>query len=258
MLEHWKPTPGPVPYWLFQKRRNEMLVTDLLRKVVVFVVHSGFQSDFIADGTGFLLHLQAYGFAFPYVVTAKHVVDQAAGESRDRPVLLRINTKAGEIEYVTTQPRQWQIHPDHVEEDRKRHYIDVAVYGVLNYRNWARIELGKYDFTYLMEEDFCTDEVIQKYMIGIGDEVVIPGLVLSHLGTTQNLPIVRTGNIAAMRGEPTPTSRGPMDAYLVEMRSVGGISGSPVLTHMAIRPKVMLPESDQIAKIEQSPRTHYL
>src|SRR5260370_20532817 len=95
-------------------------------------------------------------------------------------------------------------------------------------------------------------------MIGIGDEVVIPGLFLSHLGTLQNQPIARTGNGAAMRGGPVPTSRGPMDAYLVEMRSVGGISGSPVLTHMAIRPKVMLPKSDQFAKIERSPKTHYL
>jgi hypothetical protein len=139
-----------------------------------------------------------------------------------------------------------------------RKYIDIAVYGLLNYREWAKIDLEKYDFTYLKEEEFCTDETIKKYSIGIGDEVAIPGLFLSHLGTTQNVPIIRTGNIAAMRSEPVPTSYGPMDAYLVEMRSVGGISGSPVLTHMAIRPKVMLPESPNFERIEQAPKTHYL
>jgi hypothetical protein len=147
-----------------------------------------------------------------------------------------------------------QFHPEH----SKRKYIDVAIYGLANYREWAKSDIDKYDFTYLMEEDVCTDEVIQKYAIGLGDEVSIPGLFLSHIGTTKNVPIVRTGNIAAMRGEPVPTDRGLMDAYLVEMRSVGGISGSPVLTHMAIRPSVLLPESENSTKIEQSGKSHYL
>jgi hypothetical protein len=147
-----------------------------------------------------------------------------------------------------------QLHP----EPSKRKYIDVAIYGLANYREWAKSDIDKYDFTYLMEEDVCTDEVIQKYAIGLGDEVSIPGLFLSHIGTTKNVPIVRTGNIAAMHGEPVPTDRGLMDAYLVEMRSVGGISGSPVLTHMAIRPSVLLPESENSTKIEQSGKSHYL
>jgi hypothetical protein len=94
--------------------------------------------------------------------------------------------------------------------------------------------------------------------LGIGDEVVIPGLFHSHLGTQRNVPIVRTGNIAAMRDEPVPTSYGSMDAYLVEMRSIGGISGSPVLMHMEMRPAVLLPESDVAIAVEKSKKVHYL
>src|SRR6185437_14418789 len=116
----------------------------------------------------------------------------------------------------------------------------------------------KLDFVHLDEEDICTASIIEKYAIGLSDEVVIPGLFHSHMGITQNVPVMRTGNIASMRTEPVPTSRGVMDAYLVEMRSVGGISGSPVLTHMAVRPQVLLPESPESTKIEQSLKTHYL
>jgi hypothetical protein len=236
-----------------------MLVTDQIRKLVVFVGHSGIDGNFIADGTGFVLMLEAYDFSFPYVVTAKHVIDQATGEKRSRDALLRVNGRDGDVKYIKTKPTAWQQHPDHAEGVNKRKYIDIAVYGLVNYREWAKTDLDKYDFTYLMEEDLCTEEIIKKYSIGLGDEVAIPGLFLSHIGTSKNVPIVRTGNIAAMRGEePVPTSHGPMDAFLVEMRSVGGISGSPVLTHMAIRPRTLLPQSSDPTGIEQSEKSHYL
>lgn len=250
-----------VPYWVWQRRRPKMLVTDLLRKVVVFVGHNGIHGDedFIADGTGFVLLYLVHGFAFPYIVTAKHVVDQASGKEGKNDVLLRFNKTGGGIEYIKTKLSEWQAHPDHVEDGRKKNYIDVAVLGLLNYKTWGRRDIfEKLDFVHLDEEDFCTDEIIEKYSIGVGDEVAIPGLFHSHMGVVQNVPILRTGNIAATRGEPVPTSRGPMDAYLVEMRSVGGISGSPVLTNMAVRPKILLPESPTAMRIEQSNKTHYL
>jgi hypothetical protein len=52
-----------------------MLVTDQIRKLVVFVGHHGIrdplapdEDKFIPDGTGFVLILEAHGFTFPYVV----------------------------------------------------------------------------------------------------------------------------------------------------------------------------------------------
>jgi hypothetical protein len=254
----WKPRPGLLPYWLYQKRRGPMLVTDSMRKIVVFIGHKSADGDFFPDGTGFLLLLEAHSFGFFYVVTAKHVIDQAAGKDRDRQVLLRVNTKDGGIDYIPTTFKTWQTHPDHTETGRKQRYIDVAVYGLVNYREWGKSNIDKLDFSYIMEEDFCTDEIIKKYMIGLGDEVSIPGLFLSHIGTSQNVPIVRTGNIAALRGEPVPTSYGPMDGYLVEMRSVGGISGSPVVANMAVRPNVIYPGSPVEQTIEHSEKAHYL
>ena len=63
---------------------------------------------------------------------------------------------------------------------------------------------------------------------GLGDEVWAVGLFRSHFGRERNIPIVRMGNIVAMRGEPVFTEFGDIDAYLVETRSIGGLSGSPV------------------------------
>jgi hypothetical protein len=259
MLEGWKPRPSLFePYWLWQKRQHEMRVTDLIPKGVVFIGHLGVNDDFAPDGTGFFLVMQVYGQAFPYIVTAKHVIDQATGDERLRDVLIRVNTKAGKIEYVKTKPAQWHLHPDHVEDGRKRKYIDVAAFGLVNYRKWEHVDYRKWDFSFHSEDEICTDEIIKRYEIGLGDEVAIPGLFLSHIGTERNVPVLRMGTIAAMRSEPVPTSHGPMDAYLVEMRSVGGISGSPVVMNMAVRPEVLHPGTPSVTQIEKAPRHHFL
>lgn len=53
------------------------------------------------------------------------------------------------------------------------------------------------------------------------------GLYRNHYGAQRNIPVVRSEIIAARREEPIETALGPMDAYLVEVRSIGGLSGSP-------------------------------
>ena len=53
----------------------------------------------------------------------------------------------------------------------------------------------------------------------------------------KNIPITRIGNIAAMPDEPVSTKLGPMDAYLVESRSIGGLSGSPVFVNTGGSPR---------------------
>ncbi|OKO77463.1 hypothetical protein [Bradyrhizobium sp. NAS96.2] len=237
-----------------------MRVTDLMKRGVVFVGHAGLDGKFIADGTGFVVLMEAHGFAFPYIVTAKHVIDQAAGydEARRREILIRFNRKGGGVDYRKTAFVSWHTHPDHVETGRKQKYIDVAAFPLVNYDTWEDPKIDAYDFIIILEADVCTDDIIKQYAIGHGDEVVIPGLFHSYLGEQRNIPILRTGNIAAMRDEPFPSDRGPMDGYLVEMRSVGGISGSPVLTHMAIRPEKIDAGSDIAALLEKSKKTHFL
>ena len=80
----------------------------------------------------------------------------------------------------------------------------------------------------------ATDKVINDNAIGVGDEVFLTGLFANHIGQQRNLPIIRVGNIALMPEEPVQhPSLGPIDAYLIEARSIGGLSGSPVFVHLA-------------------------
>jgi hypothetical protein len=59
-----------------------------------------------------------------------------------------------------------------------------------------------------------------------------------HIGKKRNLPIIRFGNISLMPYEKIPLTIDPItktqyiaDAYLVECRSRGGLSGSPVFAY---------------------------
>jgi hypothetical protein len=50
-----------------------------------------------------------------------------------------------------------------------------------------------------------------------------------HTGDLKNVPIVRVGNLASYPSEQIQTRAfGRMEAYLIEARSIGGLSGSPV------------------------------
>jgi hypothetical protein len=74
-----------------------------------------------------------------------------------------------------------------------------------------------------------TPEMIEKKKYGVGDEVFITGLFQpSASGITRNMPILRCGNIAMLPEEQLQTEYGYADVYLVEARSIGGVSGSPV------------------------------
>jgi hypothetical protein len=74
--------------------------------------------------------------------------------------------------------------------------------------------------------------------IGIGDEIFATGLFTPAPGKSRNEPIVRHGNIAMMPQEQIQTELGYADVYLVEARSIGGLSGCPVF----VRPTVRLPQ----------------
>ena len=81
---------------------------------------------------------------------------------------------------------------------------------------------------------FATKEKVELEKIGLGEETIIAGLFAPHHGNTKNIPIVRIGSIAAMPEEKVITRIGQIDAYLVEARSIGGLSGSPVFVNMGI------------------------
>ena len=92
--------------------------------------------------------------------------------------------------------------------------------------------IGKYDHVALRRQDFAYAQQFDGLDIGVGRDLFLTGLFVNHQGTKRNIPIIRTGSIAAMPEEHVKTSVGFLRAYLVECRSVGGLSGSPVFVHL--------------------------
>lgn len=77
-----------------------------------------------------------------------------------------------------------------------------------------------------------TPEFIAKERIGPGEDVFVVGLFRRHTGQLRNIPIIRVGNLVAMPEEPVQTATGLQEAYLVELHSIGGLSGSPVFVYL--------------------------
>lgn len=154
---------------------------------------------------------------FSYAVTARHCIEEIEKYSCDGKAYLRYNTRSGGMEYVETLLKEWKFHSN----DR----IDVACINIRLGPNVAH--------RVLPTTMALTKRRIEEYHVGLGDEIFFVGLFREHSGQLRNVPIVRVGNIAAMPEEPVRTRRyGSMDAYLIEARSIGGLSGSPVFVHV--------------------------
>jgi len=192
-----------------------MRVPDEVRKCIVFVglpvrVPDG-RLGLTPKGTAFFVAVPSeslQGVIYVYLVTAKHVAVRLEGED----FLARVNTKDGGSKLVRGNGARWWYHPTDGS-------VDVAVIP------WA--PPPEVEFKLLPTSLFLSDEIIQSKNIGSGDEVFMTGLFAHLSGSARNLPIVRFGNIAMMPDEPVPTRIGMIEAYLIEARSIGGLSGSP-------------------------------
>jgi len=186
-------------------------IPDVLLESVVYLFadESGARSGHGAGGTGFLVDYPGQGGTrHTYVVSNIHVV-------RNGCTTLRVNAKRGQAKAVTIPAEAWL---DHEEGD------DVCAAPIeLNRKIWA--------VTALPWEDFCpTEERMAELNIGVGDDVLMIGRFVGHTGKQRNEPLARFGNIARMdEGERVKDGRGMLvEAFLVEMRSLPGYSGSPV------------------------------
>lgn len=76
-----------------------------------------------------------------------------------------------------------------------------------------------------------TREKMSEFRIGLGDEVYMLGLFQGHTGRQRNEVICRRGCVAMIPSEPVVVDREGTraDVYLMEVRSIGGFSGSPVV-----------------------------
>lgn len=208
-----------------------MRVPDFTLKCVGFVGEvasrdsSGVSGDLCATGFFASIEMSEYDPRFKsvravYFVTARHVADDLKG----REFYFLVNKRGGGTLVIDSiLGDQWWLHPN----DQA---ADVAVAQV---SNRPEADIISVDFN-----QFGTSERLQRQDIGIGDETYATGLFTPAPGTAQNVPIVRHGNIAMMAGEEIQTELGFASVHLVETRSIGGLSGSPVFVRPTIRAKV--------------------
>lgn len=204
-----------VTWYLNQPPNFNMRIPDAVRKCVVYLGLETVQGEVRRiryGGTGFLIGIPSKipGGSFLMLVTAKHVADKLGSE-----FYVRANTKDGRSKDLKTiNFQKWYFHPS----DKA---ADVALFPTFF--------TDEFDTLPLPSQMFLTEQTRQEKGIGIGDEVFITGLFVHHAGHSKNLPIVRTGNIAMIPDERIPINDfGPMETYLIEARSIGGLSGSPV------------------------------
>lgn len=112
-----------------------------------------------------------------------------------------------------------------------------------NYNNWlcsektdiAILELPhieNHKYNYFTPAQFADKAYLSRKDIGTGDEVFFVGLLSPYPGSKKLEPIVRFGSISIMPGEHiaiknADNSTTNAEAFLVEVLSAGGISGSP-------------------------------
>jgi hypothetical protein len=178
------------------------------------------------SGSGFFAFVTEGEFSFTYFITAAHVVwnDWRKRNAKFPPageVIIRLNRRRGGTMDIGLKKSEWIFHDD-------RRFVDLcAVY------------LSEPKHKYLSEGDVGVINIeslavsvesvrIQSMEMMLGDEIFITGAFWPRLGEKKNIPIVRTGNIAALCEEPIDFFSPRQAAYLVETRSIGGISGSPV------------------------------
>lgn len=223
----------------------DVFVWEQIRNCVVFLYH-----DVVIDhegtierqplGTGFVIskslddsdldidssmyYPERY---FNYIVTARHVILA----SNANEVYVRLNkdtfhTKDDELKYsdIKTPRSDWLGHP-------KPRTTDIAVYRF-------KMPQGRFNVRAVPFATLTTKIFTAREGIGAGDEVFFMGMFSGHKGSEKSEPVIRFGNVSLMLPfekidvELDRTHNlTAIEAYLIEARSYGGQSGSPVFIY---------------------------
>lgn len=253
---------GVVNYVVLKEGERLMRLPDKVRECVIFMgVKEHGNDDPTIGATAFFLSTpfkekRFKGQRHKYVITAKHNLKEFDEITCDDIVWLRCNLEDVGSEWIPTDRGLWISHPE----------TDLAILPI----NFITIPDGIIDVNAKMQhhmiysESIADDYQILNENIGIGDEVVAIGLFTHHKGQGKNLPMVRSGIIAGMPEEKVYTDKTYkyIDAYLVEIRSIGGFSGSPVFVYLG-GPPIPIPMTKNTVRVYErmigfDERTFYL
>ena len=183
------------------------------------------------SGTGFLFAYQDRRYkdsAFYYLVTNRHVItpgieDGAPCHAVTRSI--RLDRKTADASGTFAQ-----VLPGNPEQ---QHWITSADPSI----DLAVIPVGidpkVFNFLYIPSSILLTNEQADQENVAEGDPVLFAGLFVQFTGQVRSEPIVRTGRIAMIPGEPVPTTLRKLgNIYLVDAHVFGGNSGSPMFINL--------------------------
>lgn len=210
-------------YYLTEPPDIHMRVPDQIKKCVLFVGLPEMDPD-CYRGTAYIVTVPGYNNNhFVFLVTARHVAEKLEGKE----FYVRANKKHGGIaELRAFADNPWWYHPT------DRGAVDCAV------TMFAPARLRELDVEHIPIGLFADDKIIEDHHIGIGDEVFLSGLFTKVADTSKNIPIIRTGNIAMIPDEQIYFEDRYIFANLIESRSIGGLSGSPVFVRPTMQLKI--------------------
>jgi hypothetical protein len=203
-----------------------MYVDDVIRQCVLFLGNKDKKTGrFIPRATAFVVAVKDENIGFRYVVTAEHNISGFRQKGWD--IYVRSNLVNGGVREDNWAKGHWFFHPDPGSTD-----VAVAPIDFNPEEEFKQIVLRT---PHPDKGIIATTEMMRQSKIGLGDEIFIVGLFRSHHGQQRNVPIIRIGNLAMLKGEPVFTNYcGYTEAHLVEARSIGGLSGSPVFIHTPV------------------------
>jgi hypothetical protein len=219
-----------VPSWVMAEKEAAMQVHWQILKTTAFVgvpTERGFQ----AEGTCFFLAVQEEDLDFFYIVTCRHVARPTRDGKRNKHKLwVRMNRKSGPPRIEETIRDNWICH--------QHSAIDVCIYPfpVLQWDHDDDLDVS----TLRGPSTILTEDRYREFGLSLGDEVFIVGAFIGQVGERKNIPVVRVANIASMPDEPLWAGSPSGPAFLIETRSMGGISGSPVFLEPQARGLRML------------------
>lgn len=208
-----------------------MDVSENIRKCVGFILIEQFKPDmktkyYQSIGTVFFVTKPiGEGRSRAFMITARHVIENAAkkgikafhirswGKSQST---IRVNDQLVTAPFhMTSKLENWKFHHDET--------VDAA---------YCSVHASLRSPSTIGTEQFATQEDIDNGYVQLGNDIIITGLFSYHQGDNTLEPIVRVGNIAMLpRDKILTRGFGKMEAYIIEARSIGGLSGSPVFLH---------------------------
>lgn len=211
---------------------------DVIKKTVVYFFSGRVRGRRLTSphplGTGFIVgvphheaELRPDGsvLGWPYIVTAKHLLESTPGEYRTE-IFMRANLRNWSPSSRRTgvvydrvpildneRNLQWAVHSNSA--------VDLAVKQIFPNPKLC-------EFQAIPEGFFATSDVMQREQVSEGDEVFFPCFTPEILQIRRNYPVIRFGRFALVLEEPIQTPEGPMRFHFVECFPFGGNSGSPV------------------------------